>query len=134
MEYAFKYQQNLKGLLICNMMASCPEYGQYADEVLAKQMDPKVLAEVRAIEAKKRFLKYALHGVTHPKLLRETSLSLPCIGMPDPVNRSFKHMNSTVYMIMQGPSEFGIAGKLEKWDIKAQLPNKNNFVIPFIII
>ena len=24
---------------------------------------------------------------------------------------------------MQGPSEFGVAGKLEKWDIKAQLPN-----------
>ena len=37
------------------MVASAPEYGKYAEEVLAPQMDPKVLAEVRAIEAKKDF-------------------------------------------------------------------------------
>jgi proline iminopeptidase len=24
---------------------------------------------------------------------------------------------------MQGPSEFGVSGKLEKWDVKAQLKN-----------
>src|SRR6476469_2035086 len=35
-EYAFKYQQNLKGLIISNMMKSCPDSGRYADEVLAK--------------------------------------------------------------------------------------------------
>jgi proline iminopeptidase len=27
-EYAFKYQDNLKGLIISNMMMSCPEYGR----------------------------------------------------------------------------------------------------------
>ncbi|WP_311136490.1 proline iminopeptidase-family hydrolase [Hymenobacter cellulosilyticus] len=54
-EYAFKYQQNLKGLIISNMMMSCPDYGRYADEVLAKQMKPEVLAEIRQIEAKKDF-------------------------------------------------------------------------------
>lgn len=53
MEYALKYQRNMKGLLVANMVASAPEYGKYADEVLAKQMDPKVLEEIRAIEAKK---------------------------------------------------------------------------------
>src|SRR5689334_24768482 len=50
MEYALKYQQHLKGLIICNMMASCPEYGKYADSVLAKQMDPLVLDTVRKLE------------------------------------------------------------------------------------
>ena len=34
MQYALKYQQNLKGLIICNMMSSCPDYGKYAEEVL----------------------------------------------------------------------------------------------------
>src|ERR1700743_1147728 len=29
MEYALKYQDNLKGLIICNMMASIPEYEKY---------------------------------------------------------------------------------------------------------
>src|SRR5882757_4409646 len=39
MQYALKYQSNMKALLVANMMASCPEYGKYADEVLAKQMN-----------------------------------------------------------------------------------------------
>ncbi|MEO7176357.1 MAG: proline iminopeptidase-family hydrolase, partial [Saprospiraceae bacterium] len=42
MQYALKYQKHLKGLIISDMMASAPEYGKYADEVLAKQMDPAV--------------------------------------------------------------------------------------------
>jgi proline iminopeptidase len=33
MEYALKYQNNLKGLIISNMMASVPAYNKY-EEVL----------------------------------------------------------------------------------------------------
>ncbi len=33
MQYALKYQQNLKGLIISNMMASAIEYDKYADQV-----------------------------------------------------------------------------------------------------
>ncbi len=125
MEYAFKYQQNLKGLLICNMMASCPEYGKYADEVLAKQMDPKVLEEVRAIEAKKDFSNPRYMELLIPNYYEKHLCRFPASEWPDPVNRSFKHMNSTVYTLMQGPSEFGISGRLAKWDVKARLPEIN---------
>ena len=93
MEYAFKYQQNLKGLLICNMMASCPEYGKYADEVLAKQMDPKVLEEVRAIEAKKDFSNPRYMELLIPNYYEKHLCRFPASEWPDPVNRSFKHMN-----------------------------------------
>ena len=55
MEYALKYQDNLKGLIISNMMASCPAYGKYAQDVLSKQMNPKVLDTIRMIEAKGDF-------------------------------------------------------------------------------
>jgi proline iminopeptidase len=44
MEYALKYQNNLKGLIISNMMASVPAY-KYAEEVLGPQLDPKVFAD-----------------------------------------------------------------------------------------
>jgi hypothetical protein len=47
MEYALKYQKNLKGLIISNMMASIPEYNAYAQEVLAPQMDPTILKELQ---------------------------------------------------------------------------------------
>src|SRR5215217_7063317 len=55
MEYALKYQQHLKGLIISNMMASAPAYDKYAADVLARQLDPQVLAQLQAIEAKKDF-------------------------------------------------------------------------------
>jgi proline iminopeptidase len=123
MEYALKYQQNLKGLIIANMMASAPEYGQYANDVLAKQLDPKVLEEVRAIEAKKDFANPRYMELLIPNFYEQHLCRFPAAEWPDPVNRAFKHSNQAIYIMMQGPSEFGVAGKLEKWDIKAQLPN-----------
>src|ERR1044072_2332787 len=51
MEYALKYQQHLKGLIISNMMASCPAYNAYARDVLMPTMDQAALAEVKGYEA-----------------------------------------------------------------------------------
>ena len=42
MQYALKYQNNLKGLIISNMMASCPKYGEYS-KILEKQMKSRAL-------------------------------------------------------------------------------------------
>src|SRR5439155_11421461 len=50
-EYALKYQQHLAGLVISNMMASIPAYNEYAQKVLMPAMDPKVLAEIKRLEA-----------------------------------------------------------------------------------
>lgn len=119
MEYALKYQKNLKGLLISNMVASAPEYGKYAEEVLAKQMNPQVLSEIREIEAKKdynnpRFMELLIPNYYHEHICRLKE-------WPDALNRSLKHANSSIYVQMQGPSEFGISGLLATWDIKKRL-------------
>ena len=119
MEYALKYQDNVKGLLVCNMVASCPEYGRYADEVLAKQMDPKVLAEIRAIEAKQDFSNPRYMELLIPNFYHEHLCRLQ--QWPEPVIRAFKHGNNEIYTIMQGPSEFGISGRLANWDIRDRL-------------
>ena len=50
-EYALKYQQHLKGLVISNMMSSIPQYNEYAQKVLMPAMDQKVLAEIKQLEA-----------------------------------------------------------------------------------
>ncbi len=119
MEYALKYQQNLKGLIICNMMASCPEYGKYADEVLAKQMDPSVLKEVRDLEARGDFANPRYMELLLPNFYNKHLCRLP--EYPEALLRSMKHANNEVYTLMQGPSEFGIAGRLAKWDIRDRL-------------
>jgi proline iminopeptidase len=119
MEYALKYQQHLKGLLVANMMASCPEYGKYAEEVLAKQMKPDVLAEIKALEAKGDFGKPRYMELLIPNFYHEHLCRLE--EWPDGFNRSMKHANGEIYVMMQGPSEFGISGRLANWDIKNRL-------------
>ena len=123
MEYALKYQDNIKGLIIANMMASAPEYGKYADEVLAKQMDPNVLKEIRDIETKGDYSNPRYMELLMPNFYAEHLCRLS--EWPEPVIRSFSRLNDgrpkEIYVMMQGPSEFGIAGRLANWDIKNRL-------------
>lgn len=121
-QYALKYQQNLKGLIISNMMMSAIEYDKYADEVLAKQMDPKVLAKIREIEEKKDFENPEYMKLLVPNFYSKHILRLDPSLWPEPVNRSFGKINQSLYVTMQGPSEFGLSGKLEKWDVTKELP------------
>lgn len=123
MEYALKYQKNLKGLIIANMMASAPDYGKYANDVLAKQLDPKVLEEVRALEANNDYSNPRYMELLMPNFYTQHLCRFPIEQWPDPVNRAFKHANQSIYVLMQGPSEFGVGGKLVNWDIKEQLPS-----------
>jgi len=119
MEYALKHQDKMKALIVANMVASAPEYGKYAEEVLAPQMDPKVLSEVRAIEAKKDYDNPRYMELLMPEYYMKHLCRLA--EWPDPVNRAFKHFNPEIYTMMQGPSEFGVSGRLVNWDIKARL-------------
>ena len=118
MEYALKYQDNLKGLIISNMMSSCPDYDKYS-EVLAKQMDPVVVDTIRALEARSAFSDPKYMSLLTKYFYNEHLCRVPV--WPDAVNRAFKHMNPEIYVLMQGPSEFGISGRLENWDVKARL-------------
>lgn len=129
MEYALMHQKNMKGLIIANMVASATEYGKYAEEVLAKQMDPKVLAEIRNIEAKNDFANPRYMELLMPHFYKEHLCRLP--ELPEPLNRSFKHLNQTIYTMMQGPSEFGIRGRLANWNIKHRL---KEITIPTLMI
>lgn len=128
-EYALKYQADLKGLVISNMMASAIDYADYAANVLAKQMDPAVLAEIRAIEAAGDFANPRYMELLQPHFYTQHLCRLP--EWPDAVNRSFARLNQEVYALMQGPSEFGISGRLEKWDRKADLPK---IAVPTLVV
>lgn len=129
MQYALKYQNNLKGLVISNMMASCPEYGKYANEVLAKQMPPEVLDTIRKIEEKGDF-----DNPKYMELLMTYFYSKHLLRLPPEFWQQFKTpetFNQELYVTMQGPSEFGIAGKLANWDVSKEL---KNIKVPTLVI
>jgi proline iminopeptidase len=124
-EYALKYQENLKGLIISSMMASCPDYGKYAEEVLGPQMDPEVLKEIKTLEANNEFDNPRYMELLVPNYYVKHVLRMDPELWPEPVNRAFADLNFMIYNLMQGPSEFGIAGRLAQWDRKADLPKLN---------
>ncbi len=115
-EYALRHQEHLKGLVISNMMSSIPAYNEYAEQVLMPAMDQAALAEIKEIESEGAIedpryeeLLMAHHYVHHV-------LRMPVDEWPDPVTRAFAHINQSIYVPLQGPSELGASGKLVDWD------------------
>jgi proline iminopeptidase len=130
-EYALAHQQELKGLVISNMMMSIPDYNRYANEVLAKQMDPAVVKEIRALEAKGEYESPRYMELLIPNFYTQHMLRRPFEQWPDPVLRAFNKLNRDLYVKMQGPSEFGASGRLVSWDRKADLPR---ITVPTLVI
>lgn len=123
MEYALKYQNNLKGLIISNMMSSVPEYNTYAEEVLGPQLAPEIYKEIKAIEDNKDYANPRYSELLFEHYYTEHVLRMPTEEWPESTLRAFKHANNQVYIHMQGPSEFGIKGdaSLKDWDVKERL-------------
>ncbi len=123
MEYALKYQKNLKGLIISNMMASAPAYNKYAQDVLGPKMVPKILKEIQTIEKNNDFKNPRYSELLFKYYYTEHILRRPLSDWPESINRAFKHLNPNVYVYMQGQSEFGITGNatLKDWDVTTRL-------------
>ncbi|MEO8217385.1 MAG: proline iminopeptidase-family hydrolase [Acidobacteriota bacterium] len=130
-EYALKYQQHLKGLIISNMMSSIPAYNRYAKKALMPAMDQKALAEIQAIEAAKDFENPRYEELLMEHFYRDHILRMPPEQWPDPVMRAFAHINRAIYVPLQGPSEMGASGKLENWDRSADLAK---ITVPTLVI
>lgn len=122
MQYSLKYQDNLKGLIISNMMASCPEYGKYS-KVLEKQMNPDVLKIIKELEANKEYTNPKYMDLLMNNFYNQHILRQPVANWPEPVTRSMARLNQSLYITMQGPSELGISGKLTNWDVSKELKN-----------
>jgi proline iminopeptidase len=131
MEYALAHPDRLKGLVISNMMSSIPAYNKYAHDVLMPAMDPKVLAEVLAIEARKDYKNPRYLELLLPTFYAEHFLRRPPEQWPEPVTRMLGHLNTDVYIPMQGPSEMSSSGKLEFWDRSRDL---KRIAVPTLVI
>ncbi len=115
-EYALRHQEHLKGLVISNMMASIPAYNRYAETVLMPPMDQAALAEIKAMEAEGRTSEPRYEELLLEHHYVHHVLRMPPEQWPDPVVRAFAHINQSLYVPMQGPSELGASGKLLEWD------------------
>ncbi len=123
MEYALKYQDNLKGLIISNMMANAPKYTAYANEVLGPKMDPAVFKEIMDMEKNNDFDNPRYSELLTKHYYTQHILRLPVEEWPKSINLFFEHLNPKIYIYMQGHSEFGMTGNatLKDWDVSPRL-------------
>lgn len=133
MEYALRYQAHLRGLVISNMMSSVPAYNTYARQVLMPGMDQTALAEIQSLE-----ISGDTENPRYMELLTEQHyvhhvLRMPVDDWPDPVQRAFAHINPSIYVSMQGPSELGISAdaKLADWECTDRLAS---IEVPTLVI
>jgi proline iminopeptidase len=129
-EYALRYQEHLKGLVISNMMSSCPAYNAYAHDVLMPAMNQAALAEIKALEAAGDIENPRYMELLIPHHYEQHVLRMPAEDWPDPVNRGFR-INQQIYVSMQGPSELGLSGRLSDWDRSADL---GRITVPTLVI
>ena len=116
MEYALAHQDQMKCLVISNMMASIPAYNAYAKTVLEPQMNQAALKEILEMEKSGRTEDPRYMELLLPNWYEQHILRRPGAEWPEPVTRDDKTYNRKFYVAMQGPSEMGASGRLANWD------------------
>ena len=114
MEYALKYQENLKGLIVCNMTASFPKYAAY-NAKLRSQLRPSLIDSLEVFESKGDYMNSEYQALVFKEYYNKHICRLA--EWPEAINRSFGHINQHVYEYMQGPSEFVPGGILKEWTV-----------------
>jgi proline iminopeptidase len=131
LEYALAHQEQLKGLIVSNMMASTPAYNRYAERVLMPAMDQDALGQIKRLESTGQTDDPAYEALLMEHFYVHHICRLPLHEWPEPLVRSFAHLNQPVYTLMQGPSELGASGKLAQWDRTGELPQ---IKVPTLVI
>ncbi len=113
MEYALNYQQHLRGLVISNMTAGTQSYLKRT-AAIKLQLPPEKLSRLNALEAKQDYdspdYEKIMMEDLYPKMICRTH------PWPNSVDRAFAHANQTIYVQMQGKSEFLVTGNLKDWE------------------
>jgi proline iminopeptidase len=118
-EYALKYQQRLRGLVISNMAASADSFLKHVSQIRSR-FSPETRAELEFYEKADKTDDPAYQKLLFDKLYKVFICRLD--PWPDPVLRSLGGWNQRVYHVLQGRSEFAVTGRMKGWDRWADLP------------
>ncbi|WP_133407760.1 proline iminopeptidase-family hydrolase [Parashewanella tropica] len=116
MEYAIHHQAALKGMIISNMMSSVPAYGAYSKVLAESSMPDDVYKEIMQLDAAEDYENPRFMELLIPNYYEKHVMRIPFDSWPECVMDAFNRINHDIYIPMQGPSEFGVKGKLADWD------------------
>lgn len=128
-EYALKYGDALKGLIISNMTASIDSYVKHIN-ALRDQLPKDLVETMKRYEAEEDFENPEYLDIVQTHLNEKHICRLT--PWPDAVVRAFSHMNPHVYNTMQGPNEFVVTGTFKdwnRWDSLKDIQNKTLLLV-----
>lgn len=112
-EYALKYQSNLKGLILSNTTASIASYTKYIN-ALRDQIPADVRAKLEEYESKEDYKNPEYERLLDEHLNNKYICRLD--PWPEPARRGFGHLNEQVYNTLHGPNEFLVSGNYKDWN------------------
>lgn len=112
-EYALKYPQRLRAMVLSNMTAGMQAYVKYVDTLKAL-LPPELRAELAALEAKQAYDSPEYEKIMYEHLYPQVLCRIS--PWPEPLERAVKQMNATIYQQMQGKSEFLMTGNMKDWE------------------
>ncbi|MEA1650486.1 proline iminopeptidase-family hydrolase [Nitrospirillum sp. BR 11164] len=118
-EYALKYQQHLKGLVISNMTAGIQSYLKRTNSLRAL-LKPDSQKRLKELEAAKDYDSPDYDRIMMEELYPQIICRLD--PWPEPLSRSLRHANFAIYNQMQGKSEMEVTGNLKDWERWDALP------------
>jgi proline iminopeptidase len=127
-EYALKYQSQLKGLIISNMTASIASYVRYINQLRAK-LSPELQQVLSKYEAEENYEAEEYLTLVNELLYKKHLCRLD--PWPEMVKRGFSNINPQVYQTMQGPNEFLVTGTFKDWN---RWDNLHEIHIPTLVI
>jgi proline iminopeptidase len=117
MEYAVRYPGRIEALVISNMTASIASYREYSAQIIATLpgSDQAIVTHAREVG------KYdsAEYQAVVQKVYDQTLCRIH--PWPEPILRSERLANQTIYNVMCGPDDLNIVGNLKDWDMWGRL-------------
>ena len=112
MDYAVKYQEHLKGLILSNTTASIASYTKYINE-LRNKLPEEVIQELSYYEEKEDYANPRYNELLDIHLNNKHICRLN--PWPDAARRGFGNINQQVYETLHGPNEFVVSGNYKDW-------------------
>jgi len=127
-EYALKYQQHLKALIISNMTASIASYIEHINK-LRQEFPPETIEVLEKYEAKGDYTATEYQEVLFNQLYSKHICRIT--PWPEPLQRTFRNLSTQVYNTMQGPNEFVVTGTFKDWNRWKEI---QNIKVPTLLI
>ena len=131
MEYLAKYQSHVKGAVFSNMTGSIKDYIDYTAILKSKIFSLRDKALYDSLDRRKAYISAPYNDLLMNKLYTQVICRLPLEKWPEPLMRTFKKPNQTIYLQMQGVDEFHVTGNFKNWDFWDKLPNLK---IPVLVL